>query len=75
MFYSEYPRTRLACSRFPALFAAAKKKKIRKCKLTETMTRDINGLRNIGDKPESYRKQFVFIALFVLNSLSLGVPV
>ena len=74
MFYSEYPRTRLARSRFPALFAAAKKK-IRKCKLTETMTRDINGRRNIGDKPESCRKQFVFIALFVLNSLSLGVPV
>ena len=39
------------------------------------MTSDINGLRNAGDKPESYRKQFVFIALFVLNSLSLGVPV
>lgn len=39
------------------------------------MTSDINGLRNTGDKPESYRKQFVFIALFVLNSLSLGVPV
>ena len=41
----------------------------------ETMTRDVNGLRNIGDQPESYRKHFVFIALFVLNSLSLGVPV
>lgn len=35
-----------------------------------------NGLRNIGDKRKFYWEQFVFIAVFVLNSLfSLGVPV